>query len=329
MGNFRRLMVFSGTTNEPLAEEICKELREDHKEDVELGKVNIAKFSNENISVQFLETVREADVFVVQSLYPRPNESLVELMLLCDALRSASAWRITAVIPHYSYARSDKKDKPRISIAARLIADVLITAGANRFLLMTLHSEQVRGFFNVPTDHLQSTKRICAEIKKMAENGEIDLSNTVALFDLGQDKRRGNFSENLGIDYAVINKHRLKDTEVDIKGDVVGDVKDKDVIMFDDEISSGTSMKAIVKKLTEQHKVRSVRAVFTHGLFAGNAVKYIEEMPLEQVITTNTVHVPKEKLIDKIKVISVAPDFAEAINRIHHGQSIGESGLFD
>lgn len=151
----KKLKVFAGNSNISLAQEICDLL------DISLGKVEITKFSNENTFFQIQESVREMDVFVVQSLYLQPNESLVELMLMCDASRSASAKRITAVIPHYSYARSDKKDMPRISIAARLIADVLVTAGANRFLTMTLHSEQVHGFFSVPTDHLQGAPVIC------------------------------------------------------------------------------------------------------------------------------------------------------------------------
>lgn len=307
-----RLRVFSGSSNRPLAEEICECL------DISLGEVGISRFSNENISVQIMESVREKDVFVIQSLYPQPSENLMELMLLCDALRSASARRITAVIPHYSYARSDKKDKPRISIAARLIADVLVTAGANRFLTMTLHSAQVGGFFSVPTDHLQAVPVICDYLSKM------DLSNTVALFDMGQDKRGGRYAERLSLPIAVIDKERISDTEVKIKA-MIGDVRGKDVIIFDDEISTGTTLVATVDEI-KNRRVKSIRAACTHGLFCGPAIKLIQKSPVEEVVATNTVDIPEGKRVGKITVLSVAPLFAEAIKRIHLGESV--SSLF-
>ncbi len=308
-----QLKVFSGSSNSPLAKEICDILG------IKLGEVEISKFSNENIFVQIKECVRETDVFVVQSTYPNPSDSIMELMLLCDALRNASATRITAIIPHYSYARSDKKDKPRISIAARLIADVLVTAGANRFLTMALHSEQVRGFFSVPTDHLQATPVITDYLLKS------DLSNSVAVFDLGQDKRAGKFSEKLGIPIAVFDKRRISDTEVQIRT-MIGDVEGKDVIFFDDEISRGTSMVAIIDEI-KKRGAREIRAASTHGLFSGPAIEFIQKSVVKEIITTNTVNIPKEKLIDKITVLSVAPIFAEAIKRIHEGKSI--SSMFE
>lgn len=304
-----KLRVFSGNSNKPLAKEICDEL------DIPLGGVDISKFSNENTFVQILDSVREKDVFVVQSLYPEPNESFMELMLMCDALRSASAHRITVVIPHYSYARSDKKDKPRISIAARLIADALVTAGADRFLTMALHSEQVHGFFSKPTDHLQATPVICDYL------AETDLSNTVAMFDLGQDKRGGNYAERLGLDIAVIDKHRINDKEVEIKA-LIGNIEGKDIIIFDDEISRGTSLVATVDAI-KKRGVKSVRSACTHGLFCGPAIELIQDSPIEEIVSTNTVNVPEEKRIDKITIRSVAPIFAEAIKRIHLGESIG------
>jgi ribose-phosphate pyrophosphokinase len=308
----KKLRVFSGSSNKPLAQEICDCLG------IPLGEVEISKFSNENIFVQVLESVRETDVFVVQSLYPQPSESLMELMLLCDALRSASAHRVTAVIPHYSYARSDKKDMPRISIAARLIADVLVTAGANRFLTMTLHSEQVRGFFSVPTDHLIGAPVVCDYLSKT------DLSNTVALFDMGQDKRGGKYAERLSLPIAVIDKERISDTQVKIKA-MIGDVEGKDVIIFDDEISRGTSLVATIDAIKDRG-VKTVRAACTHGLFCGPAIQFIQDSPVAEVISTNTVDIPPEKRIDKITVLSVGPLFAEAIKRIHFGESV--SSLF-
>ena len=304
------LKIFSGNSNRPLAQEICDNL------EIPLGGVEITKFSNENTFVKIIDSVREADVFVVQSLYPDPNESLVELMLMCDALRSASARRITAVIPHYSYARSDKKDQPRISIAARLFADVLVTSGANRFLTMDLHSEQVRGFFSVPTDHLLAAPVICDYLSKM------DLSNAVALIDLGQNKRCGHHAERLDLSIAVMDKHRISDTEVEIRA-LIGEIEDKDVIIFDDEISSGTSLLAAIDKIMERG-VKSIRVACTHGLFCGKAIENIKKSPVKEIVTTNTVDVPADKLIDKITVLPVGPLFAEAIKRIHLGDSISD-----
>jgi len=306
----KQLKVFSGSSNEPLAQEICDNL------DIPLGEVEISKFSNENIFVKILESVRETDVFVVQSLYPEPSESFMELMLLCDALRSASARRITAVIPHYSYARSDKKDQPRISIAARLIADVLVTAGVNRFLTMTLHSEQVHGFFSVPTDHLQGAPVVCNYLSKM------DLSNAVALFDMGQEKRGGRYAEGLSLPIAVMDKRRISDTEVEIRS-LIGEIEGKDIIIFDDEISRGTSLVTTIEAIKDRG-VKTIRAACTHGLFCGPAIGLIQKSSVEEVIATNTVDIPAEKRIDKITTLSVAPLFAKAIKRIHLGESISD-----
>ncbi len=305
-----RLMVIAGSSNIPLALEICDCL------DTQLTEVAISRFSNDCLFVQILENVRESDVFVVQSLYPNPSEKLVELMLLCDALRSASAGRITAVIPHYSYARSDKKDKPRISIAARALADALVTAGVNRFLTMALHSAQVHGFFSVPTDHLLAVPVICDHLSKS------DLSNTVALFDFGEDKRIGSYAERLSLPIAVIEKQRISDTEVEIRA-LIGDVKDKDVIIFDDEISRGTSLIATLDAI-DSLGVLSVRAACTHGLLCGPAIDLIQGSKVEEVIATDTVEIPPEKRTEKITVLSVASLFAEAIERIHMGESVSE-----
>jgi ribose-phosphate pyrophosphokinase len=303
-----QLMIFAGSSNVPLADSICQGLG------VSRSEVLIERFSNENLSVQILDSVRDADVFVVQSLYPRPSEAFVELMLLCDALRGASAERITAVIPHYSYARSDKKDKPRISIAARLIADALVTAGANRFLTMTLHSEQVQGFFSVPTDHLQAATVISEYLCQR------DLSNTVAVMDMGQDKRVAGYAKRLNLPVAIVSKRRLSDHEVRIEH-VVGELAGKDAIIFDDEISRGTTLVQTAAALQE-HAVGSIRAVCTHGLFAGPAIELIEASPLVEVIATDTVYLPPEKRIPKLTILSVAPLFARAIANIHEGNSM-------
>ncbi|UCH33454.1 MAG: ribose-phosphate diphosphokinase [Armatimonadota bacterium] len=306
------LKIFSGTANPQLAEEICAHIGGG------LGEVEISTFTNEDIFVQVRENVRERDVFVVQPI--QTPTSIVELLLLLDSLRSASASRITAVIPYYSYARSDKKDMPRISIAARLLADVIVTAGANRILTMTLHSPQVHGFFSVPCDHLAATPTLCDYFAS-----SLDLSNFVALAaDAGSAKRAGAYAQRLDIPLAFVDKRRVSDLTVEVRN-VVGEVKGKNVIIFDDEIAAAGSLAETVKAI-RRFDVGEIYAAATHGVFSGPAPERIREMDVKEVVVTNTVHVPPDKRDDKITVLSVAPLFAEAIKRIHTGESV--SALF-
>jgi ribose-phosphate pyrophosphokinase len=305
------IKVFSGSGNPALAQEVCDHLG------IPLGKLHITRFANENIFVQVLENVRERDVFVIQPLCSPVSENLVELLIILDALRSASASRITAVIPYYSYARSDKKDKPRISIAGRLIADLLVTAGANRLLTMTLHSEQVQGFFRCQADHLSATPILCDHFRSL------DLSNCVALApDAGSARRAGAYATRLNIPLTFIDKRRINDEKVEARA-VVGDVRGKTVLFFDDEIARGTSLIEAAKLLRE-YDVQDIYAAVTHGVFAGDACQRIMEAPIRQVVVTNTVPLPPEKRCEKIVQLSVAPLFGEAIRRIHTGESVSE-----
>jgi len=307
-----RLKVFSGTANPQLAREICDYLG------VQLGASEISTFSNENIFVQIGENVRERDVFVVQPI--QDPQSIVELLLLLDSLRFASAQRITAVVPYYSYARSDKKDMPRISIAARLFADVIVHAGANRILTMTLHSPQVQGFFSVPCDHLAATPILCDYFA-----AKLDLSDYVALAaDAGSAKRAGAYAQRLNIPLAFVDKRRVSDLKVQVRN-VVGEVKGKNIIIFDDEIAAGGSLEETVKAI-RGFDVGEVYAAATHGVFSGPAPERIHKMDVREVVVTNTVHVPPEKRDTKVTVLSVAPMFGEAIKRIHTGESV--SALF-
>jgi ribose-phosphate pyrophosphokinase len=307
-----RLKVFTGTANPQLADEICQYLG------VPLGASEMSTFSNDNIFVQIGENVRERDVFVVQPI--QTPQSIVELLLLLDSLRSASARRITAVVPYYSYARSDKKDMPRISIAARLFADVIVHAGANRILTMTLHSPQVQGFFSVPCDHLAATPILCDYFA-----GKLDLADYVALAaDAGSAKRAGAYAHRLNIPLAFVDKRRVSDLDVQVRN-VVGEVRGKHVIIFDDEIAAGGSLEETVKAI-RRFDVGEVYAAATHGVFSGPAPERIRAMDVREVVVTNTVHVPDEKRDDKITVLSVAPMFGEAIKRIHTGESV--SALF-
>jgi len=306
------LKIFSGNSNQPLAQEIC------HSMGIPLSKLAISKFSNDNLHVQVKDNVRERDVFVVQSFTHPVSDHIMELLVTLDALRSASARRVTAVIPYYSYARSDKKDDSRISIVGRLMADLLKTAGADRVLTMDLHADAVHGFFSVPVDHLTAVPLICDYFRK-----SLDLANVVAVAtDAGGAKRVGTFANLLNVPMAIIDKRRVSDTEVK-QGLVVGDVKGKDVIIFDDEISTGSTLLATVSTL-ENAGAKNIHVGVTHPVLCGPAIENIKNSPIKEVVVTNTVDIPRDKKTEKITIISVAPILAEAIRRIHTGESIGE-----
>jgi ribose-phosphate pyrophosphokinase len=261
--------------------------------------------------------VRECDVFVVQSSCPPVSEGIVELLILIDALRSASASRITAVLPYYPYVRSDKKDQPRISITAKLMAQLLRAAGAGRVLTMTLHSPQIQGFFDIPVDHLQSTPVLCSYYAQLPV-----IRECVAVApDAGSAKRAGSFAQRLDIPLAFVDKRRLGNTDDVASRAVVGDVRDKHVIIFDDEISTAGSLMGAVDVL-KNAGAREIYVGCTHGVLCGPAIERIAASPVKEVVVTNTVPLPPEKRHPKIKTLSVAPLFAEAIKRTHTGQSI-------
>lgn len=309
-----QLKVFSGTSNPELAKEICDCLL------IPLGNAQIIRFANDNIFVQVQENVREKDVFVVQTSAPPVNDHIMELLIMIDALRSASAARVTAVLPYFPYARSDKKDQPRVSITARLVADLLETAGAHRVLTMGLHSPQIHGFFNIPTDHLLATKPLCDYFAQR------DLTNHVVVApDAGSARRAGPYAERLDLPIAICDKRRVGNTDLTEIVGVVGDVEGKQAIIFDDEISTASSLMEVCHALTK-HNVASIRAGCAHGVFCGPAIERIRTLPVVEVVTTNTVPLPPENRLDKIKVISVARLFAEAVTRIHTGESV--SSLF-
>ncbi len=308
------LKVFCAGANKVLAQEICNQVG------IPLSGLEISRFSNDNLFVQVKESVREKDVFVIQSLTEPASDNIMALMLSLDALRSASAKRITAVIPYYSYARSDKKDAPRISIAGRLIADLLKTAGADRVLTMDLHADSVHGFFSMPVDHLTAIPTIC---DYFADN--LDLSKVVAVAtDAGGAKRVGRFANYLNISMAIIDKRRISDSDV-TQGLVVGDVIGKDAIVFDDEISTGGTLVATVQTL-EKAGVNKIYVGATHGVLCGKAVENLKSSGISQIVVSNTVHIPKDKEFSKLKVLSMASLFSQAILRIHTGESV--SALF-
>ncbi|MDT0415523.1 MULTISPECIES: ribose-phosphate pyrophosphokinase [unclassified Streptomyces] len=311
----RDIAVFSGSAHPELAAEVCRHL------EVPLSPARINRFANDCLEVQLEANCRERDVFLIQPLVAPVQEHLVELLMMCDAARGASAGRITVVMPHYSYARSDKKDMPRISLGGRLVADLLVTAGASRVLALTLHSPQVHGFFSVPVDHLHALRELATHFRKL------DLSNTTVVSpDLGNAKEAAAFARLLGTRVAAGAKQRFEDDKVSISA-VIGDVADRDVIVLDDEIAKGSTVLELLDRLRELG-ARSVRVACTHGLFASGALKRLSEQPeVLEIVCTNSVPVPEAERTEKLTVLSVAPALAEAVRRIHNGESV--SALFD
>jgi ribose-phosphate pyrophosphokinase len=314
LGSVREIAVFSGSAHPELAAEICKELGEP------LFPVRVRRFANDCLEVQLQSNCRERDVFLIQPLSPPVQDNLVELLLMLDAARGASAARVTAVIPHYAYARSDKKHMPRVSIGGRMVADLLVSAGASRVLTMTLHSSQVHGFFSVPVDHLHALRELAGHFRGQ------DLANTVVVSpDLGNAKSAAAFAARLGLPVAAGAKERFDDRNVRITS-IIGDVGDRHVIVLDDEIARGTTLIELLARLRER-RVKSVRIATTHGLFADGALARIAAAPeVTEIVCTNTVPVPDGEKSGKLTVLSVAPALAEAIRRIHVGESV--SALF-
>ncbi|MFZ2502902.1 MAG: ribose-phosphate pyrophosphokinase [Nocardioides sp.] len=313
MRELHDIVVFSGNAHRPFAQEMCRELG------VPLSSVELTRFSNDCLQAQLQENCRRREVFLVQPLVPPTQEHLMELLLMVDAARGASAAHITAVIPHYSYARSDKKDASRISLGGRLVADLLATAGVNRVVTMTLHAPQVHGFFPVPVDQLTA-------LGVLAEHFVAgDISDSVVVSpDLGNAKTATQFARLLGLPVAAGSKQRLADDRVVIDA-IVGDVRGKRAIVLDDEIATGGSIVELLDRLADQGATGAAVAC-THGLFVGKAVERLRGHPMiTEVVTTDSVPAPKGW--PELKVLSVAGLFAEAVARIHAGESV--SSLFD
>lgn len=306
------LKVFSGSSHPALAHEICDALG------IPLGRAHTTRFSNENLKVKIDENVREQDVFVVQTACPPLSENIVELLILLDALRHASARRVTAVLPYFPYARSDKKDEPRISITARLMADMVATAGADRVLTVDLHSPQIQGFFSMPADQLSGVPVLCERLQRD------DLSNTVVVAaDVGEAKDAGRFAKRLDLPIAFIDKRRTGDDEKARPAHVIGDVTGKDCLLVDDEIATGGTIFSACDFLLAQG-ARSVQAAIVHPVLSGRAIERLNASKLTRMLVTNTIPLGPEKASPKIEVLSMAPLLATAITHIHDGRSVSE-----
>lgn len=305
------LRVFSGTAHPALAMSVCEYLS------IPLGKAEVFEFSNENIFVRILENVRERDVFVMQPICSPVNKSLVELLIMLDAFRRASAGRITAVLPYYGYGRTDKKDQPRVPITARLIADLITTAGANRLLTMDLHVPQIQGFFTIPVDELTARPILAQYIKKKA------LDNLVVVAtDIGISKIARDMAAKLGVPLAIIEKRRLGNADATETLNVIGEVEGMCALTVDDEIDTAGSLVGVVDTLLK-HGVTEVYACCTHPVFSGPAIQRIAASPVKEVVVANTIPVDDRKRLDKITVLPIASLIGEAIHRIHTGLSVG------
>ncbi len=305
------LKVFTGNAHPTLAQTVTEYLG------IPLGKCEVFEFTNENIFVRILENVRQRDTFVIQPLSSPVNKNLVELLIMLDALKRASAGRITAVIPYYAYGRTDKKDQPRVPITARLIADLLTVAGANRVLTVDLHAEQIQGFFNIPVDELTALNILS---RYFVDKPYDDL--VIVATDMGITKRARDLATKLNAPLAIMEKRRLGNVDQTETLNVIGEVEGKVALTVDDEIDTAGSLVNTVSTLLERG-AKEVYACCTHPIFSGSAVQRIAASPVKEVVVTDTVPTNNEKKLDKITVLPIAALLGEAIHRIHTGKSVG------
>ena len=308
------LKVFTGNAHPALAQSVCDSMG------IPLGKCEAFEFSNENIFVRILENVRQRDVFVIQPLSSPVNKNLVELLIMLDALKRASAGRITAVIPYYAYGRTDKKDQPRVPISAKLVANLITTSGADRILTMDLHAGQIQGFFDIPLDHLFAINVFVDYFKKK------NLKNLVVVApDVGGIKMARAYAKRLGAGLAILDKRRISPESTEAMH-LLGDVNNKKAIIVDDLIATGSSLIEAVNALYKRG-VKEIYAAISHGVLSGDAIKNVEKSYLKELLITDTIPFLSSAKTKKIKVLSVAGLLADAIKRIHFEQSI--SCLFE
>lgn len=306
------MKVFACPTAENFTKEICQYL------DVPLGKMHVMKFKNDNTFVQILETVRDDDVFIVQTTQPPVNERIMELLIAIDALKRASAGRINVVLPYFIYSRSDKKDQSRVPVTAKLFASMLEVAGATRVIACDLHNPAIEAYFNINCDKLSASKLL----QEYFLNKKLDNMVVVAT-DAGSSKKAHKYSEFFGCPLALIDKRRDGNNDKAIASHVIGEVQGKQAIIFDDEIDTAGSI-IETARILEEHNAKEIYAGCTHGILSADAVKRIKESPIKELVVTNTVPLTPQKRIDKITVLSIAPLFAQSIRRIHEGRPLGE-----
>ncbi|UCC60192.1 MAG: ribose-phosphate pyrophosphokinase [Dehalococcoidia bacterium] len=308
---YEELKVFTGNAHPQLARSICDYLG------IPLGRMNVFEFSNENIFVQVQENVRQREVFIVQHVCSPVNKNLMELLISIDAMKRASAGRITAVMPYYGYSRTDKKDQPRVPITARLVADLITVAGADRVLTVDLHAGQIQGFFSIPVDEL-TAEYIISDYFAEKNLGDF----VVVATDVGITKRARDIAERLHVPLAIIEKRRVGNEDTAETLTVIGEVEGKCAVLVDDEVDTGGSTSNAAEALNG-HGATVIYACCTHPILSGNGVKRIESSYIKELVVTDTVPIPDEKKSDKIVVLSLASLIGEAIHRIHAGLSVG------
>jgi len=305
------LKILTGNAHVALAEEVCKYLEKP------LGKADVFKFQNDNTFVQIRENVRSHDVFIIQPTCSPTNDNLMELLIMIDAAKRASAGRITAVMPYYGYGRTDKKDQPRVPITGRLVADLITVAGAQRMLTMDLHAGQIQGFFNIPVDELSALYILSNYFRDKVTKDWV-----VVAVDIGISKRARDLAEELGVPLAIIEKRRIGNEDKIETVSVIGDVKGRTALLFDDEIDTGGTITSAAAAL-QTSGAKEVYACTTHPIFSGGAVQKLQQSPIIDIIATNTVPVTSESLNGKITVLSISSLIGEAIHRIHNHMSVG------
>ena len=308
---FQDLRVFTGNSHPELAQSICRYM------EMPIGEAEVFEFSNENIFVQFRENVRARDVFIVQTMTSPVNTRIMELFIMIDAARRASAGRITAVVPYYPYGRSDKKDQPRVPITARLIANFLETAGADRLLTVDLHAGQIQGFFNIPVDELTALTLLSEYFEKQKIP---DL--TVVATDVGGAKGARRMADRLDAPLAIVEKRRLGNEEKVEALTLIGEVEGRAVLIPDDEVLTASTLVATAEVVLERGAT-VVYAAATHPILSGDAIAKLERSPIKEIVFTDTIPIPSDKMLPNMTVLSVAPMLGEAIRRIHTGQSVG------
>ena len=306
------LKVFTGNGHPELAKSVCEYL------DIPLGQAEVFKFANDNTFVRIHENIRQRDVFIVQPTCFPVNDNLMELLIMIDACKRASAGRITAVVPYYGYGRTDKKDQPRVPITARLVADLLTAAGADRLLTVDLHAGQIQGFFNIPVDEL-TTLPLLGDYFAAKEIQDL----VVVAVDIGISKKARDIAEHLGAPLAIIEKRRMNNNDVSETMNVIGEVEGKTALVFDDEIVTGGSIVNAAKALYEQG-VKDVFCCVTHPVLSKDGSEIMAKSKFSEVVVTDTIPMPPEKRNGKFTILSVAPLLGEAIYRIHKGQSVGD-----
>ncbi|MHB8625042.1 MAG: ribose-phosphate diphosphokinase [Aggregatilineales bacterium] len=311
-GQYGQIKLFAGSSYPDLGLEVATYIH------TELSGRDITKFSNDNIFVRLHRSVRGQDVYLIQGMPTPVNDNIMEMLIMLDTLKRDSAGRITVVIPYFAYGRSDKKDQPRVPITARLLADLIQVAGADRYVTIDLHAGQIQGFFSIPGDVLGAMHLLCDYfLEKRLENG------VVVSTDLGFAKKGRNYAEALKMPLAFVEKRRRGNLGSSEVMSVIGEVEGRDVILVDDECDTGGSISHAVRAVKE-FGARDVYVCFTHAVFSGNAIQRLTELPIKEIVTTNTLPIPPEKRLPNMKVLSIGPLIGEVIVRAHEGRSVGE-----